>query len=57
MPKLCEQLTWLNELKDRAMNTQEDERYITAIRRILIAAEQMRDRLVSLIEKISGEGE
>ena len=57
MPKLCEQLTWLNELKDRGLNTLEDERYISAIKRILIAAEQMRDRLVSLIEKLSGEGE
>ena len=57
MPKLCEQLTWLNELKDRGLNTPEDERYISAIRRILIAAEQIRDRLASLIEKISGEGE
>ena len=57
MPKLCEQLTWLNDLHEqRGINTDEDKRYIAFIRRKLMALDQMKEKVDDLQKMISGNG-
>ena len=57
MPKLCEQLTWLNDLREqRGINTDEDKRYIAFIRRKLMALDQMKEKVDDLQKMISGNG-
>jgi len=57
MPKLCEQLTWLDKLRDRVKVTDTDERHIRAIRGLLIAADGAKDSMEWMLKKLRGEVE
>jgi len=57
MPKLCEQLTWLDKLRDRVKVTDMDERHIRAIRGLLIAADGAKDSMEWMLKKLRGEVE
>jgi len=58
MPKLCEQLIWLNDLHEqRGINTDDDKKMIVFIRRQLMALDLLKERVDDLQIMMSGEGE
>ena len=54
-PRLCDILTWLSELPSRGIATAEDIKFIKAVRRSAMAADQMYEKLIEWAETLRGE--
>lgn len=56
MPKLCEQLSWLNDLAERGIDTDKDRKLIMFIRRKLIAIDRAKEKVDELQNMMAEEG-